>query len=79
MEQRYTPTQVSTSIPHFPRISFSLFSSVEFVSPAAVRSALNREKGDKYGQRKHAEYERAERGAARKLDEDQLAVPKVFS
>ncbi|KAK7693801.1 hypothetical protein QCA50_003373 [Cerrena zonata] len=57
----------------------TVYSNPEFVSPAAVRSALNREKGDKYGQRKHAEYERAERGAARKLDEDQLAVPKVFS
>ena len=51
----------------------------EFISPAAVRSALRREKGDKYGKRKTAETERAERKERRKREEDELAVSKVFA
>lgn len=80
MGQRYTPTQVNPlHSAHFPGLHSQFCSFTEFVSPAAVRSALKREKGDKYGQRKHAEQERAEREAVRKLEEDQLAVAKVFS
>lgn len=51
----------------------------EFISPAAVRSALKREKGDKYGKRKDAEQERVGRKELRRLEEDELAVAKVFS
>ncbi|KAI0086132.1 Brix-domain-containing protein [Irpex rosettiformis] len=57
----------------------TVYSNPEFVSPAAVRSALRREKGDKYGSRKDAEQERNTRREARKLEEDELAVAKVFS
>ena len=51
----------------------------EFVSPAAVRSAIRREKGAKYGNRKQAEEEQARRKEARKLAENELAVSKVFA
>ena len=51
----------------------------EFVTPAAVRAAMKREKGDKYGARKHAQAERGLRKELRKLDEDELAVSKVFA
>lgn len=51
----------------------------EFVSPAAVRSAMKREKGDKYGKRKLAEDERFGRREGRRLEEDELAVSKVFA
>ncbi|KAH9832987.1 ribosome biogenesis protein BRX1 [Rhodofomes roseus] len=57
----------------------TVYSNPEFISPAAVRSALKREKGDKYGKRKTAEVERAERMETRKRDEDELAVSKVFA
>lgn len=53
--------------------------SQEFVSPAAVRSALNREKGNKYKVRKFAEEERSGRREGRRLEEDELAVAKVFA
>lgn len=51
----------------------------EFVTPAAIRSAMRREKGDKYGNRKHAQAERSMRKELRKRDEDELAVSKVFA
>ena len=54
-------------------------SAAEFVTPTAVRSALKREKGDKYGHRKHAQAERSIRKDRRKLAEDELAVSKVFA
>ncbi|CAL1705245.1 unnamed protein product [Somion occarium] len=57
----------------------TVYSNPEFVSPAAVRSALKREKGSKYGMRKLAEEERYGREAARKREEDELAVSKVFA
>ncbi|KAI0072795.1 Brix-domain-containing protein [Panus rudis PR-1116 ss-1] len=57
----------------------TVYSNPEFISPTQVRSALKREKGAKYGQRKHAEEERHIREARRKLEEDELAVPKVFA
>ena len=44
-----------------------------------MRSAQRREKGDKYGKRKTAEGERAERKERRKREEDELAVSKVFA
>jgi ribosome biogenesis protein BRX1 len=52
---------------------------VEFISPAAVRSALRRSKGDGYRMRKEAEEESAKRKELRKRDEDDLAVSKVFA
>jgi ribosome biogenesis protein BRX1 len=57
----------------------TVYSNPEFISPAAVRSALRREQGSKYGQRKHAEEEGARRRALLKRGEDELAVSKVFA
>lgn len=57
----------------------TVYSNPEFVSPAAIRSALNKERGSKYGMRKLAEQERHARKEGRKLDEDELAVSKVFA
>ncbi|KAG6837261.1 hypothetical protein H0H93_012266 [Arthromyces matolae] len=57
----------------------TVFSNPEFVSPTAVRSALRREKGAKYGQRKQAEEEIQKRKTMRKREEDALAVHKVFA
>jgi len=57
----------------------TVYSNPEFVSPAAVRSALNKERGSKYGMRKLAERERGSRKESRKLAEDELAVSKVFA
>ncbi|KAI0929029.1 hypothetical protein AcW1_006088 [Taiwanofungus camphoratus] len=57
----------------------TVYSNPEFISPAAVRSALKREKGDKYGKRKHAEHERSGRKERRKREEDELTTAKVFS
>ena len=51
----------------------------EFVTPATVRSAMKREKGEKYGNRKHAQAERGLRKDLRRLEEDELAVSKVFA
>ncbi|KAI0820204.1 Brix-domain-containing protein [Trametes gibbosa] len=57
----------------------TVYSNPEFITPTAVRSALRREKGDKYGHRKHAQAERGLRKDRRKLGEDELAVSKVFA
>ena len=54
-------------------------SVTEFVTPAAVRSAMRREKGEKYGSRKDAQAERGMRRDLRRLEEDELAVSKVFA
>lgn len=55
------------------------FITTEFISPAAVRSALRRSKGDGYKMRKDAEEESAKRKELRRRDEDELAVSKVFA
>lgn len=52
---------------------------VEFVTPAAVRSAARREEGMKYRVRKADEEERTVRREARRREEDELAVTKVFA
>ena len=52
---------------------------LEFVSPASVRAAIRREKGDKYRNRKDAEVEQARRKESHKRGEDDLAVSKVFA
>ncbi|KAL1743477.1 Brix domain-containing protein [Schizophyllum fasciatum] len=57
----------------------TVFSNPEFVSPASVRAAIRREKGDRYRNRKDAEVEQARRKEAHKLGEDELAVSKVFA
>ncbi|THH27047.1 hypothetical protein EUX98_g7140 [Antrodiella citrinella] len=57
----------------------TVYSNPEFVSPSAVRSALKREKGTKYGQRKDAEQQSFGRREGRRLEEDELAVSKVFA
>lgn len=51
----------------------------EFVTPGAVRSAIRREKGSKYGHRKDAEQENSKRKELRKRGEDDLAVGRVFA
>ncbi|KAI0713374.1 Brix-domain-containing protein [Earliella scabrosa] len=57
----------------------TVYSNPEFVTPAAIRAAMRREKGDKYGSRKHAQAERSIRKDLRKREEDELAVSKVFA
>jgi len=57
----------------------TLFSNPEFVSPAAVRAATRRQKGDKYRMRQQAQTERSTRREERRLDEDDLAFRKVFA
>ena len=59
--------------------NFQLLDFLEFVSPAAIRSSIRREKGQKYGMRKQAEQEQVARRDLRKREEDELAVAKVFS
>ncbi|RDB20979.1 Ribosome biogenesis protein brx1 [Hypsizygus marmoreus] len=57
----------------------TVFSNPEFISPSAVRSALRREQGGKYNQRKDAEEQGMKRKELRKRGEDELAVSKVFA
>ncbi|KAF8077738.1 ribosome biogenesis protein BRX1 [Lyophyllum atratum] len=57
----------------------TVFSNPEFVSPSAVRSAIRREQGGKYGQRRDAAEESERRKELRRRDEDELAVHKVFA
>lgn len=80
MERRYTQIQVSIVLicSSWKQRVTDVFPA-EFVSPAAVRSALKREKGAKYGARKLAEEESRGRKELRRLEEDELAVSKVFS
>ena len=63
----------------FPVAASDFNPPTEFVSPAAVRSAIKREKGMKYGGRKDAEREQSHRKESRKLPENELAVSKVFA
>ncbi|RDX40280.1 Brix-domain-containing protein [Polyporus arcularius HHB13444] len=57
----------------------TVYSNPEFVTPAAIRSAMRRAKGDKYGHRKDAQEERGMRKELRRREEDELAVGKVFA
>ncbi|KIM48767.1 hypothetical protein M413DRAFT_437944, partial [Hebeloma cylindrosporum] len=57
----------------------TVFSNPEFVSPAAARMALKREKGGKYNNRKDAEEETQRRREGRQREEDALGVRKVFA
>lgn len=57
----------------------TVFSNPEFISPSAVRSAIRREQGTKYGHRKDTEQESSRRKELRKRGEDELAVSKVFA
>ncbi|KAF8643887.1 hypothetical protein AX16_008903 [Volvariella volvacea WC 439] len=57
----------------------TIYSNPEFVSPAAARSALRREKGEKYGSRKLAQEESTRRKESRKREEGELAVSRVFA
>jgi len=56
----------------------TVFSNPEFISPTAIRSAVRRAKGGKYKYRKDTRAETTRRKEMRRLDEDDLAVPKVF-
>jgi len=51
----------------------------EYVSPSAVRQAERKAKGIKYKVRKAVENERAIRKENQQLEEDELAVRKVFA
>jgi hypothetical protein len=53
--------------------------TLEFISPTAIRSAIRREKGGKYNNRKDTQAETTRRKEMRKLGEDDLAVSKVFA
>ncbi|THU82876.1 ribosome biogenesis protein BRX1 [Dendrothele bispora CBS 962.96] len=57
----------------------TVYSNPEFVSPAAVRSAIRREQSKKYNVRKDAEDAALSRKERRQRDEDELAVSKVFA
>ncbi|KAJ7582993.1 Brix domain-containing protein [Mycena floridula] len=57
----------------------TVFSNPEFISPAAVRSALRKEQGKKYNNRKDAETSASARREHRRLEQDELAVSKVFA
>ncbi|KAL5533255.1 BRX1 [Sanghuangporus sanghuang] len=57
----------------------TVFANPEFVSPAVVRAAIGREKGDRYRIRKENDMERHERREVRRREEDELAVRKVFA
>jgi ribosome biogenesis protein BRX1 len=57
----------------------TVYITLEFISPTAIRSAIRREKGGKYKYRKDTQAESTRRKEMRKLDEDDLAVSKVFA
>ncbi|ESK86734.1 ribosome biogenesis protein brx1 [Moniliophthora roreri MCA 2997] len=57
----------------------TVYSNPEFVSPAAARSAIRREKGQKYNIRKNAEDEFSRRKEQQTRGEDELAVSKIFA
>jgi ribosome biogenesis protein BRX1 len=57
----------------------TVFENGEFITPAAVRANLKREAGGKYRDRKEAEIDKDARRQAQRLEEDELAVGKVFA
>ncbi|KAF9077127.1 Brix domain-containing protein [Rhodocollybia butyracea] len=57
----------------------TVYSNPEFVTPAAVRTAIRKEQGKKYNIRKDAEQASNVRKEQRKRDEDELAVSKIFA
>ncbi|CDZ98192.1 RNA-binding protein required for biogenesis of the ribosomal 60S subunit [Phaffia rhodozyma] len=57
----------------------TVYENAEFVTPAAIRAASNRELGTKYKDRKDAQRDAEGRREVRRLDEDQLGVTKVFA
>jgi ribosome biogenesis protein BRX1 len=59
--------------------SLTVTCPIEFVSPAAVRSAVRKAQGQKYRIRKGVETERKDRKETRRRPEDELAVSKVFA
>ena len=63
----------------YPEFGSRLITSLEFVSPSAVRSAARRAQGEKYRIRKGVEGERSDRRELRRRAEDELAVSKVFA
>ena len=50
----------------------------EFITPTAIRKMVKQSKGDSYGKRKDAQHDHARRKVLRRMEEDVLAVPKVF-
>ncbi|KAH8827049.1 Brix domain-containing protein [Flagelloscypha sp. PMI_526] len=57
----------------------TVYSNPEFVSPAAIRKEINRERGNKYKQRKFAEAESIKRKDLRRRPTSELAVSSVFA
>lgn len=79
MGQLCSPTLVRrvATVPH--EMTSITSAALEFVSPAAVRSAIRKEQSKKYNIRKDAEQETSRRKEQRKRGEDELAVSKVFA
>ncbi|KAH7873634.1 ribosome biogenesis protein BRX1 [Lentinula edodes] len=57
----------------------TVYSNPEFVTPAAVRTAIRREQGKKYNVRKDAEQASSIRKEKRRRAENELAVSKMFA
>jgi ribosome biogenesis protein BRX1 len=76
------PTQVSSDRTLMNmNETLNSFGSLEFISPAAARASFKRVQGQKYKQRKGNQTDREDRRMRLKedLDEDDLAVEKVFA
>ncbi|KAJ3999197.1 ribosome biogenesis protein BRX1 [Lentinula boryana] len=57
----------------------TVYSNPEFITPAAIRTAIRKEQGKKYNIRKDAEQASSVRKEKRRRAEDELAVSKVFA
>ncbi|KAN0077185.1 Brix domain containing protein [Tylopilus felleus] len=56
----------------------TVYSNPEFITPTATRRLVKQSKGDRYGKRKDAQQDHAQRKTLRRKEEDVLAVSKVF-
>ncbi|KAF9653062.1 ribosome biogenesis protein BRX1 [Thelephora ganbajun] len=56
----------------------TVYSNPEFVTPTSVRAATKQAKGNRYAIRQHAQAERTGRKENRRLEQDPLAVSKIF-
>ncbi|KAJ3822479.1 ribosome biogenesis protein BRX1 [Lentinula raphanica] len=57
----------------------TVYSNPEFITPAAIRTAIRKEQGKKYNIRKDAEQASSMRKESRRRAEDELAVSKMFA
>jgi len=56
----------------------TVYSNPEFVTPTSIRAAIKQAKGNRYAVRQHAQAERTGRKENNRLEEDPLAVSKIF-